>query len=448
MCSLLCLLPLGASGQTAAPYVGQRTSDDWHTLLTQGGIRRSQSGWYMQLPNGLSDLLVMNFVDGYSVGPHAIWGHVNQDRSRWELEETLRWTENRKRWVGKASLRYIWPVEWQSFISIYGGQHMEDFDEEPLMPQHHSLMASGLFGWNEYKLLERTQAGVRVSSAVATSMLLTGDVRWERRREKENNRKRNAFGVEAESNVPRIRYESGDRVDESLIESDRLRLYQGPVDAELMKASIQMDLLQDPTLYVIDDMTGMLVSHRPHYTAKLDMGHGVGHRWSDMRFLSLDLSMMQAVALTRELDQIRYKVGAGAMWKHGEVGLADWHHLDASRFWWQRSDGLTRFALLGNYELSTDQWWSEAHVEWSSMNMLLTHWTMTPELRETLQLHVAKVADHPVHWEGQYGWDMVGQLKLGVTVGFDGMNYSGVAFGLTLQIPTSAPTKGKNKKEN
>ncbi len=122
------------------------------------------------------------------------------------------------------------------------------------------------------------------------------------------------------------------------------------------------------------------------------------------------------------------------MFRHGEVGLADWHHLDASRFWWQRSDGLTRFALLDNYELSSDRWWSEAHAEWSSEYMLLTQLVEMGGLRETMQLHVAQVAGHQTHWEYQYGWDLLGQLRLGVNVGFNNLSWAGVAFGLTLNL--------------
>lgn len=414
-----------AAGQTSAPYVPKHPSDSWYTLLTRGGMKRSQQGWYMNLPNGLQDLIVMNYIDGYSYGPHAIWGHVNQDRSRWELEETLRWAESRERWVAKAALRYVWPVEWQSYISVYGGQHMEDFDEDPVMPQQQSLMASGLFGWNHNKLLERTQAGIKFSTAVTVSTLLTADLRWERRRGKENLRNRNMFGTPAESNVPRIRNGS---------DEPELTLYGGPVDAELAKACLQFDFMSDPTLYVVDDMVSMLSSQSPHYCLKLDFGQGVGAQYRNMRFISLDMSVRQSLALARDYDQLRYYLSAGAMLTHGDVGLADWHHLDASRFWWQRSDGLTRFALLDNYELSSDRWWSEAHVEWSSERMLLTRLTEVAGLRERVQIHVAQVASHPVHCEYRYGWDLFGQLGLDVTFGFDDFRSAGAALGLTLNL--------------
>ena len=174
--SLLCMLPLSASGQTSVPYVQPKASDNWYGVLTKGGMRRNSSGWYMQLPGGIQDLIVMNYVDGYSYGPHAIWGHVNKDRSRWELEETVRWASGREQWVAKGSLRYIWPVEYQSFVLLYGGQHMEDFDEDPIMPQQHSLMATGIFGWNHYKLLERTQLGLRASTALNEMLQCTADM--------------------------------------------------------------------------------------------------------------------------------------------------------------------------------------------------------------------------------------------------------------------------------
>lgn len=426
MCSLLCLFPLGAVGQTTTDLQPSSSAAKIERLAeTLKHLEVCRGPHRFSLPNGLSDLLSMNYVDGYSFGPHFVYSYTMTDRCRWEIEPTLRWASGRDQWVGKASLRYFWPVEQQRYVELYGGQTMEDFDEQPAMPMQHSLMASGLFGWNHYKLLERTQAGVRVSSAVNGALLLTGDVRWERRRAQENSRDKNVFGATAESNVPRIR---------DVNDEPALTLYDGPVNAELVKVGLQLDFMQHKTLYVVDDVTAFAFSHMPHYSLKLDMGQGVGKECSDMRFISLDLSMQQLIRLEREHDRLRYYVGAGAMWHQGEIGLADWHHLDASRFWWQRTDGLTRFALLDNYELSTDRWWSEAHVEWSSPCMLLTRLMRDDTFRETLQLHIAQVADRQTHWECQYGWDLARQMQLGVTVGFDRMKYSGVTFGFMLPL--------------
>ena len=425
MCSLLCLFPHGAVGQTTTdlqPSVPTTKIERLAEAVKHSEVHRGAHRF--SLPNGWSDILSMNYVDGYSFGPHFVYSYMMADRSRWEIEPTVRWASGRGQLVGKASLRFFWPVAQQRFISLYGGQTMEDFDEQPAMPIQHSLMASGLFGWNHYKLLERTQAGVRVSSPVGGSLQVTGDVRWERRLAKDNSRAENIFGAKAESNVPRIR---------DAHHEPALTLYDGPVDTELVKVGLQLDFMQHKTLHVVDEVTAFAFSHMPHYVLKVDMGQGVGREWSDMRFVSLDLSVQQLVPLL-DYDRLRYYVGAGALWHQSEIGLADWHHLDASRFWWQRTDGLTRFALLDNYELSTDRWWCEAHVEWSSPCMLLTQLTRDDAFRETLQLHVAQVADHQTHWECQYGWDLAQQMQLGVTVGFDRMRYAGMAFAFTIDL--------------
>lgn len=425
VCSLFCLFPLGASGQTSAHYVQPHPSDSWQSLLLHGGMRRNAEGWYMQMPNGIHDLLVMNYVDGYSIGPHAIWGHMNHDRSRWELEETIRWAGSRDRMVAKASLRYFWPVEKQRFVSLYGGQHMEDFDEEPAMPERHSLMTSGLFGWNHNKLLERTQAGVRISSALTGGFQLTGDLRWERRAEKENTRWKNIFGTHAESNVPRVC--AGDCGSEPI-------LYAGPIGAQLLKGSLQLDLLQHQTLYVMDDMTAIGLSPDPKYSLKVEVGQGLGPRWSEMRFLASSFSMSQSIRLERELDALRYFIALGTTFTHGEVGLADWHHFDASRFWWQCNDGLARFSLLDNYELSTQRWWCEAHAEWSSEDWLLTRSLLTAGARELLQLHAVRVAEHQLHWEGRYAVDLLNMVQLGISVGFNDMKCAGFSLGMILNL--------------
>ena len=424
--SLLFLLPQGAMGQTTVALQPSSPAERLEKFAEKVRHTEWQQGPHrLTLPNGVSDVLSMNYVDGYSVGPHFIYSHLNNDRSGWEVEPTVRWAFSRNCMVAKASLRYLWPVEQQRFVALYGGQTMEDFDEEPVMPMQHSLMASGLFGWNHYKLVERTQAGLRASTPMGGALQLTGDVRWERRRAKQNHTGHNLFGVEAQSNVPRIR---------DVADEPHLTLYDGPVEAELVKVGLQLDVLANKVLYVQDEWTAVALSSSPHFILKAEAGQGVGQRWSSMRFASLDFGVRQALKLERWEDQLRYHLGLGAMWHEGEVGLADWHHLDASTFWWQCTDGLTHFALLDNYELSTDRWWSEAHVEWSSPCMLLTQLTQTSDFRETLQLHLAHVAGRQTHWECWYGWDLLGQMKLGVTLGFDNWRYAGMAYGLVLII--------------
>ena len=66
-------------------------------MLYDGGMTRTASGqWYMEIPDGINDLSVMNFVDGYSFGPHAIFGYMLPSRQRFEVEETVRWAVSRE----------------------------------------------------------------------------------------------------------------------------------------------------------------------------------------------------------------------------------------------------------------------------------------------------------------------------------------------------------------
>ena len=431
MCSLLGLLPLAAVGQTTAmieggrwtdvPRVRQHQGDGWWKVLTDGGMLRTSDGrWYMTMEEGVGDLVVMNYVDGYSFGPHASLGYISANRQRWELEETLRWASGRQRWLGKAALRWYSPIEQGLMLELHGGQHTEDYDRDPTMSTAHSLFATGVFGWNHYKLLERTDAGIRMSATVTRSIDLQAHASWERRRTMANHKERNMFGVWAESNVPRLR--------DGQTASD-LRLYDGPTDGELALVGLQMTYQPHRKLYVTDDMTSQWYSPYPKMTFSADAGMG------DWHYLSLSLGIEHEIALPLSADRLSYSLGGGGIIRHGQIGLADWHHLDASRFWWQDKGSLTRFVMLDNYELSTDQQWSEAHVEWSSGKMLLTQWITEPSLmREYVQVHAAKVLRHRMHWELQYGLDLVERWRLGLAIGMDGAAWRGVAFTMSLGL--------------
>lgn len=428
MCSLFCLLPMAAAGQVTAsegqratrlPVVRQKQGDRWTRVLYEGGMmRRAGSPWYLSMTSGLSDLMVMNYVDGYSFGPHSTLGYIGQNRQRWELEETIRWAGSRKALLAKGALRWYSPLERGVMLEVHGGRHTEDFDHEPTMTTEQSLLATGLFGWNHYKLLERTDVGLRASLPLSATVDLKGSVAWERRRAMVNHKETNVFGVHAESNEPRLR--------QGTTASD-LVCYQGPIDGDMALMSLALEWQPYRTVYVYDDMTCRSVSSWPLITLRADAGMGKWH------YASLGLTVRQDATLPRRDDQLRYSLSGGGILKHGDIGLADWHHLDASRFWWQGKESLTRFALLDNYELSTDRQWLDGHVEWTSDKMLLSQWIEESLLmREYVQVHLAKVATHRAHWELQYGIELVQTWRFGVAVGWDGLTCRGAAFTMTL----------------
>ena len=413
------------------PMVRRKTGVQWWKMLWEGGMVRPDTGcWYMMMPDGLSDLAVMNYVDGYSVGPHARVGYISPQRQRWELEETVRYACSRHVWMVKGALRWYSPIEQGVMVELYGGQHSEDFDHNPTMDMSQSLLATGLCGWNHYKLLERTDAGLRMTLPLSGSLTLHGYAGWERRRTLENHRRTNSFGAHPQSNIPRIRDGKA---------ASTLRLYDGPVDGALALAGLQLDWQPQQQVYVYDDMTSWTQSACPTVTLCADAGMG------DWHYLSLEARVRQDIATGRYDDKVSYQVSGGGIIKDGTIGLADWHHADASTFWWQRMGQLTRFAMLDNYELSTDRSWIEAHAEWLSGRMLLSQLTRSSDLmQEYVQAHVIKVPSHRVHCELQYGIVLVRTWRLGVAAGMDGTKWHSLRFTMALDI--SSPRKGLTTK--
>lgn len=446
-CCLLGLLSVTAAGQTSAPFVAKKPGVEWYQMLMDGGMTRQYTdlldkhrGWYMVMPNGISDIFTMNYVDGYSLGLQSTIGRMQTDRSRWELYENVRWAFSRETLVAKGALRYVWPVEYESFIEINGGQFLEDFDPDPVMPLSQSLLAAGICGWNHNKYYERTSAGISFSTPLIFDLKMTANIGWERRRAKENARSRNLFGAHPQSNVPRVGIQSsGYNLLSSMLNtktlSDSLVLYDGPIDAELVKASLRFDYNPMRSLLVMDDLTLKETLIYPTVSLLLDMGIGKNRNADNFRFVSVDMQVRQTLDLPRENDQLRYMSSIGFILSNGNLGLADMHHFDANRFWWQKSPTVSRFALLDNYELSTDKRWLEGHVEWNSRRMALNR-LVTPKdaWREFVQMHAVLVPRHRLHWESQYGWELLNFLRVGVSVGFDDFTYRGTAVSMTLDL--------------
>ncbi len=439
ICSLLFLLPVVAWGQTTAfseshtpryPRVRPKEGVKWWKMLYDGGMTRTASGqWYMEIPDGINDLSVMNFVDGYSFGPHAIFGYMSPSRQRFEVEETVRWAVSREAWLAKGALRWYSPVERAVMVELHGGRHTEDYDHDPTMPMSQSLLATGIFGWNHYKLLERTDAGLRLAFPVGNDLDVRMHLAWERRREMENHKLTTIFGTHGQDNVPRLRVGKT---------ASELMLYEGETDGDMALLNLEFNYQFGQQHVVFDDMTCLSRSSYPRFSLLTDLGMGKWH------FASFDLRISGDNNLSRGEDELSYLVSGGAIYKHGDLSLTDWHHLDASRFWWQKDNALSRFVLLDNYELSTDRSWMEGHIQWASDRMLLTWLTRNGMfLKEYVQAHVVKVPTHRPHWELQYGIDLFRFWKFGVAVGFDDMTCRGAAFIMSLDI-----NKAKNFKKD
>lgn len=396
MCSLLSLLPLAVVGQTAASLASGHWSNSANIREAEGhngwkgwwngGLQRSHSGWYLDMPSGFGNLLATNYVDGYSIGPHATIGHFQKDHSRWEIEETIRWAVDRKAWLMKGALRWYSPITQGTVIEMRGGRHTEDFDHNPALSAGHTSMISTLFGYNHAKLLERTEAGLSVMLPLGGGLDLKGNLSWERRREMENSIWHGIFGVRAQDNTPRIR--DGRTV-------HTMKLYEGPIDGDITLLNLQLSYQPHRTLYVYDDMHAYYKSSAPLLQLNADAGVG------DWKYLTLGLQVSQTIeSASGWCKEYSYLLGAGNTFKDGELGLVDWHHFDASRYWMQPEPELSRFNMLGNYELSTDSHWVELHFEGKGNWFLARH---DASSLDVLALHLLSVPGHRLHCEWQYG---------------------------------------------
>ena len=449
-CSRRCLLGLllflllavpSWAQQEHAVLLPERPATPWADFAMEGGLRR-WGDWYWMQRDGVSDLVSMNYVDGYLWGPSGttLGRLLGPSCARLELRPTVRYADARRAWVAHGALRYVLRPERFAWLEAFGGQGTDDFDAAPVLAEPWRGVASAIFGRNDFKLYERTAAGVRASFAAGRALQLSGRLSYEGRRRLENHRRRNLFRTVGAPNVPQVR--GRDASDGTWWLRRRERL---------LRLDVQADYVPGRMLYVMDDLTTLAHTAPPTFTLRAEVGTGLdggddgsGHRGS---FLSLEARVAQTLTPPSGPHAWRYLVSAGAFpLRHG-ASLPDWHHLDASSFWWQRPEprpatagpadtrdmgDLTRLRLLTAYELSTDRAWAEAHFEWNSTCMALGRLVQDDALREFLQLHLAQVASAPLHTELTYGIDLGRQLRLSATVGLDGGTWDGAAFTLSI----------------
>ena len=445
-CSRRCLLGLLLSLLLAVPARAQqeravrlpaKEPTPWTDFVLEGGLLR-HGDWYWMQRDGVSDLVSMNFVDGYLWGPSGTTlGRVlGPGGSRLELRPTVRYADARHAWVAHGAMRYVFQPERFAWAELFGGQGTDDFDAAPVLDEPWRGVAAAIFARGDFRLYERTAAGLRASFAASRALQLSGRLSYEGRRRLANHRRRNLFRAVGAPNVPQVH--GRDAADGAWWLRRRERL---------LRLDLQADYVPGRTLYVMDDLTTLAHSVLPTFTLLASAGGDLEGRAPFMRFLSLEGRVAQVLTAPGEVHAWRYLVAGGAFPARRDASLPDWHHLDASSFWWQRPEphpavagpadtrrmgDLTHFRLLTAYELSTDRAWAEAHFEWNSTRMALGRLVQDDALREFLQLHLAQVASAPLHTELTYGLDLGRQLRLSATVGLDGGAWDGAAFTLSI----------------
>lgn len=412
-------------GFVVAGSVPRREGVALWPLLQRGGMYR-HGDRYLILPDGLGELVTMNYVDGFSLGPHFTVGQRLADGARVEIEPTLRYAFDRRVWQGGGAVRYILPPERQTMIEVAAGHHSRNFDPNPRLAGSQAGMAMSLFGWDHAKFFDLTHAGLTFSTPVADPLLLTASWQWQRRSRLDNHRRRSLFGKSAGANIP-ANYRHPGRED---WESDPVLAFGRH---ETFLYGLRFDYTRGAGVLVVDDMTARTVSMYPTWTLALELStlptlNPTARGW--VRYERVEAAVSQTI--DRAPCHWRYRASTGLFPERRGMMLADFRHFDASGFAWQVTDGLTWFSLLDDYELSTDRWWVEAHGELRHERLWLSRRASLYGLGEYLQAHVVQVPWHAPHVEFSYGVTLEQWIRIGCSVGFDGADYDGVAFNLIL----------------
>lgn len=413
LCGLFGLLPLLAAGQTSSP-IPKKVGVSWWEAFNHGGYLRTRDAatglpigpWYVKASSGISSLLTVNYVNGYSLGPSATWGYASDDGWRLELDEEVRWAFSRKSLIAYGALRYVLPAERHAQFTLFGGRITRGFDPDPVMSDEHSFMASGLFGWDKQKYYLLTNIGARAEFPLGYGFDLDASFQWRKTQQMTNHRRRNLFGAKSVDNIPLV---NGIPYEENIDH----QAFHPMLDVALSWQAGQ-------TLFIRNDLESYVESLYPKIT---------------LRAIAAlpDDNLSMEFRVEQEYNGLSYMASAGWFPIHHEVPLYDFHHFDASRFPWLRQNRISWFSLLDEYELSTDRSWAEMHIEYCHRDFLLSRLVRSPKFRDYIQVHEVAACSRS-HTELSYGWAIDEDFRLGFSLGWDDTHYDGIALNLILGI--------------
>lgn len=169
----------------------------------------------------------------------------------------------------------------------------------------------------------------------------------------------------------------------------------------------------------------------PVFTIRYDEGFS-SWQTNNSRYRKLQGEIKQNIKLNY-FNRLDYKIkGGGFIGNTDKLHFTDYQHFDTSDAFSISKSPYTSFVLLDNYIASTNQYWTEAHINYESRYLLLKRISFLQGMPFTENLHLKSLytPDYRLYTEIGYSIDLMRLLNIGIHASFRKGKYE--SFGVRL----------------
>jgi hypothetical protein len=356
-----------------------------------------------------------NFVDGFLLGQKTEVEIRFHERRRLSLSPTVYYTTARKAAIVTFDAALTYAPAQNGEIAVSAGNTTADFAGKNGTGRFGNSLASILFAGNTAKFYRKEFLTLAHRIHPANGLMLDASLHYEKRNDLENNTSWHIFGGKRPaSNRPHG-------------QTDRMPTH------EALTAAITLEYTPGGGDRRFSGSGGPFLRRSAGPTLRLDYSKAFGNKMHTS-FDRIEATVSQDIRLNL-FNRLSGELNVGIFASSRQIYLPDFKHFRTNEMFLTGKLLHNSFSQLDNYVCATDDKWLQAHLTYTSQYLLIKQ---LPFLQgypfdESLHLHTLWLPRLNYNEAGySIGFGNLG--RVGLFVGFDGLQYESTGFILYLPL--------------
>ncbi len=347
---------------------------------------------------------------------------LNDKKSRLDILPSIKYAINRKAFNWNLNSTFNYDFIKHTVFSLHAGQWSKDFNEYTGISDFANAVSSLLFKENYQRLYQDNFIEVGFKTDIANALIFKQEINYQYIEKLEN-----TTNYSISYNTTR-NYTSNNNIGGS---------FPSKIFESRKGFQFKTSLQYTPEYYyrIDGERKKMIESDYPTFTLSYEKG------LNNLLSSESDYDVVE-LAINQELEwsfmyEFSYNINAGYYLNNSSIHFSNYTHFNTSEIPISFKDWKRNFNLLDDYKYSTNQWYVESHLCYSTPYLLVKNIPFLQEKlwNENLYLHHLSQPNLKNYNEVGYGISQIFlMMNIGVFAGFDQFEFNNWQFKISLNL--------------
>ncbi|MCW3788853.1 DUF5686 and carboxypeptidase regulatory-like domain-containing protein [Plebeiibacterium sediminum] len=364
-----------------------------------------------------------NAVDGWSIQQRFNFRYYfqNEKGSMLYLRPDIKYAINRSAFNWDLHARIDYDNIKHTVFSLDAGMWSKDFNEESGIANFTNAVASLIFKENYKRLYQDDYIKIGAKTDVANALVLTGEIKYQQIHRLENSTNYSLY-------LPSQNYTANNNINSN---------FNNSVFESRDGLQLRTSLKYTPKyFYRIDGgRKRMIESDYPTFTLAYEKGvKNILNSQSDYDLIELSIDQELEWSF---MYAFNYDIKAGYFYNNSSMHFSNFTHFNTSEIPVSFKDWKRNFNLLHDYKYSTNKWYIEGHLCYSTPYLIVKNIPFLQEKlwNENIYLHHLTQPNLKNYNEVGYGISQIFlMMNIGVFAGFEQFEFTNWQFKISLNL--------------